>query len=102
MFPAHHKGKKPTPFSRHTFAKWWRAAESKAEWTHVARMGGHALRRLFATELKTAPRVDAAYAGGWKSVRTLEEIYQKPDLVTQRRILAERGKAVLPAPAKAQ
>lgn len=94
VFPAHRTRKQPTPFCRHTFAKWWRAAETKAGWAHVARMGGHALRRLFATELKAAPRVDVAYAGGWKSVRTLEEIYQKPDLVTQRRILAERGKAM--------
>jgi integrase len=102
VFPAHRKQEEPTPFCRHTFTKWWRAAETKAQWTHVARMGGHALRRLFATELKAAPRVDVAYADGWKSVRTLEEIYQKPDLGTQRRILAERGKAMQLTGTKAQ
>ena len=61
-------------------------------------MGDHALRRLFATELKRAPRVDVAYAGGWKSIRTLEELYQKPDLVTQRRMLDERHRATHPPP----
>lgn len=59
------------PFTRSTFAKWWSAAEAKAEWKHVPRMGGHALRRLFATELKQAPRVDVAYAGGWCSSRLI-------------------------------
>jgi integrase len=101
VFPALRDHEKPC--SRSTFAKWWRAAEAKAEWTHVPRMGGHALRRLFATELKQAPRVDVAYAGGWKSVRTLEELYQKPDLATQRRMLEERREMLASsAGAKAQ
>ena len=101
VFPALRDSERPC--NRSTFAKWWRAAEGKAGWKHVPRMGGHALRRLFATELKQAPRVDVAYAGGWKSIRTLEELYQKPDLATQRRILDERHRATTtPAQQKAQ
>ena len=42
----------------------------------------HAFRRKWATERKTLPNVDVAAAGGWKSPRTLVEIYQRPDSAT--------------------
>jgi hypothetical protein len=59
--------------------------------------GWHSLRRKFATEMKHAPLKDLAYLGGWKSVATVVDIYQRPDVVTMQRALAARrpvGQAV--------
>ncbi len=47
--------------------------------------------------MKHAPLKDLAYLGGWKSVATVVDIYQRPDAVTMQRALAARrpvGQAV--------
>ena len=47
--------------------------------------------------MKHAPLRDVAYLGGWKSVPTVVEVYQRPDAETMQRALATRrpvGEAV--------
>lgn len=56
--------------------------------------GGTRLPRLqakFATELKPIPLVDLGALGGWKDPQTIVKCYQKPDEITQRTALANRG-----------
>jgi integrase len=76
--------------SRHTFAKWWTSVEAEAKITPVPGRQFHSLRRKFATEMKHAPLRDLAYLGGWKSVSTVVEVYQRPDGETMRNALAQR------------
>ena len=54
----------------------------------------HAFRRKWATERKALPDVDVAAAGGWKSPRTLVELYQRPDSATMYRVVSEGTKLV--------
>jgi len=54
--------------------------------------GWHSLRRKFATELKPVPLVGLAALGGWKSPQTILKCYQKPDEVTLRRAITNRGR----------
>ena len=54
----------------------------------------HAFRRKWATERKALPDVDVAAAGGWKSPRTLVELYQRPDTATMYRVVSEGTKLV--------
>ena len=51
----------------------------------------HSYRRKFATERKHLPDVDAAAAGGWRSARTLVEIYQRPDADSMLRVVLDGG-----------
>lgn len=90
VFPAHFQKDKDKPTSRHSFAKWWSAVETEANVTKVPRRQFHSLRRKFATEMKHAPLRDLAYLGGWKSVSTVVEVYQRPDAATMQRALAAR------------
>jgi hypothetical protein len=76
--------------SRSTFAKWWRRAETLAELDPSPRMGWHALRRKFATEMKDAPLSDLMELGGWKSSATLQKCYIAADVGTMRRALGRR------------
>ena len=54
----------------------------------------HAFRRKWATERKALPDVDVAAAGGWKSPRTLVELYQRPDAATMYKVVSEGTKLV--------
>ncbi len=54
------------------------------------RTGFHALRRKFATELKTIPLPDLCALGGWKDAKTILTCYQSPDADTMRSALANR------------
>jgi hypothetical protein len=40
--------------------------------------------------MKNAPLRDLAYPGGWKSVATVVEVYQRPDAETMKNALAMR------------
>jgi len=88
VFPAQRKRGCST--SRHTFAKWWATVATEAKLPPVPRRQFHSLRRKFATEMKHAPLRDLAYLGGWKSVATVVEVYQRPDAETMQRALAAR------------
>ncbi len=78
------------PMSRYLAQSCWRRAERLAKLEHVEGLGWHGLRRKFATERKDASRVDLCALGGWKTPRTLEECYQRPDRATMKRVLEER------------
>ncbi|HXY32373.1 MAG TPA: tyrosine-type recombinase/integrase [Gemmatimonadaceae bacterium] len=68
----------------------WKRIAKAAGLPKGQRYGWHALRRMFATELKEMPLRDLAHAGGWKSVQTILVCYQQPDLELQRRALGRR------------
>ena len=76
--------------SREIIMQWWNRAEKLAKLAPVAKRGAHALRRMFASEMKDTPLKDLAYMGGWKSPQTLLTVYQQPDEETQRAALAKR------------
>lgn len=61
------------PISRHVPRKWWERAWKLAELPKSERYGWHALRRAFATDLKTTPLKDLAALGGWKDTNTILE-----------------------------
>ncbi len=88
IFPAQRGELGPT--SRNTLSRWFREVEREAKLPAVKGRGWHSLRRKFATEMKHAPLKDLAYLGGWKSVATVVDIYQRPDAVTMQRALAAR------------
>jgi len=98
LFPARRNPSGPT--SRHTFQKWWVSVADEAKLPPALGRRFHSLRRKFATEMKHAPLRDLAYLGGWKSVSTVVEVYQRPDAETMQRALATRrpvGEPVEPA-----
>lgn len=89
MFP--HGTVPGAPCSRHRFNNWWKAGVTAAGLEHVARRGWHSLRRKWATETKAAmPLKDQAHAGGWKSTKTLLDVYTRADWETMREGLAKR------------
>jgi len=69
---------------------WWNDVAEEAKLPPVRGRGFHSLRRKFATEMKHAPLKDLAYLGGWKSVQTVVNIYQRPEEVTMHRALEAR------------
>ncbi len=89
IFPAL---RKPTePISRHTLIHWWERAVDAARLALPSRCGWQALRRQWTTDLKhLSPLKDLAYMGGWKTTRTVADIYQQPDDATMRSALARR------------
>jgi integrase len=89
VFPSLRQPKQP--LSRHTLIHWWERAATAAKLTLPARTGWHALRRQWTTDLKhDLPLKDLAHLGGWKTTRTVADIYQQPDDVTMRSALARR------------
>jgi hypothetical protein len=58
---------------------WLRRAYRKAELTPERGSMWHAFRRKFATERKGHAVQDVAYVGGWKDLRTVQNIYQQAD-----------------------
>jgi integrase len=58
--------------------------------SRVRARGPHALRRMFANELRDIPLRDLADLGGWKSSQTIVEAYQRRDVDAQRAALDER------------
>jgi integrase len=78
------------PISRHMLNDWWQRAAIAAKLPKGERLGWHALRRQFATELKGTPIADLKALGGWKNEKTILECYQQPDEQTMRRALEQR------------
>jgi integrase len=79
------------PCSRHVLNAWWARAETAAGLPAVDRRRWHSLRRKWATETKGMPVKDQAHAGGWKSTRVLQDVYQRADWETMRAGLASRS-----------
>ncbi len=73
---------------RHLLDDWLRRAFKAAGLTPRPGEGWHALRRKFATERKGYAAVDVAAAGGWRDLRTVQNIYQHADLNSVRDLLA--------------
>ena len=78
------------PCDRSIMSTWFRRAIALAGVDVPPRTGFHALRRKFATELKTIPLPDLCALGGWKDAKTILTCYQAPDRDTMRAALAAR------------
>ena len=70
------------PLTRHLADKWLRRAEQVAGLETQEGTLWHGYRRGFATACKGLPAQDVARAGGWKSVRVVEDIYTQADEAT--------------------
>lgn len=72
---------------------WLQKAECKArgdgetDGEHVKGFGFHSFRRRWATKRKDLSLRDVAHVGGWKSVVTLQTVYQTPDLETMEEVV---------------
>ena len=62
IFPS--SGPSGGPVSRHRFRDWSERIEARAKLSGVERLGWHALRRKFATELKEMPLKDLSATSG--------------------------------------
>jgi integrase len=76
------------PISRHLLDDWLRRAYRMAG--IEPKRGGmwHPIRRKFATERKGHSAVDVAAYGGWRDLRTVQTIYQQPDVESMRLVAA--------------
>ena len=89
VFPT--PGRPTNAMTRHRARAWWDRLEELAGIEPEPGRGWHSLRRKFATELKHTPLRDLAHLGGWKSAQTILKCYQRPDSITLRAALANRG-----------
>jgi hypothetical protein len=64
---------------RITAAKLFRNLGDKAAIPRGRRYGWHSFRRAFANTLRDVPLRDLKDEGGWKSERTVVEVYLQPD-----------------------
>ena len=78
------------PVQKDLASKWLQKAERLAGLEHVAGLGWHGYRRLWATSRKGIPDVDVAAVGGWSDLRALKTAYQRPDPVNVLRVITER------------
>jgi integrase len=87
IFPALKDPSKPMP--RETAHKMWKRLASAAKLPVGERYGWHSFRRAFSNRLHRsgAPFRDLQDLGGWKSPKTLTEVYLLPDEEAQRRAL---------------
>jgi hypothetical protein len=77
LFPAPRDASKP--IRKDLAGNWLMKAEGLAKQPKLRGTRWHGYRRLFATELKSAPVQDVAAAGGWKSIQTVQRLYQQPE-----------------------
>ena len=77
LFPAPADLRKPV--SRHLADKWLRQAETLADLEPQEGGLWHPYRRMWATARKDLPSQDVALAGGWATVRMVEEVYTQAD-----------------------
>ncbi|MFL5612397.1 MAG: tyrosine-type recombinase/integrase [Gemmatimonadaceae bacterium] len=87
VFPAPRDPSKPMP--RETVHKMWIRLATAAKLPVGQRLGWHSFRRAFSNRLHRsgAPFRDLQDLGGWKSPKTLTEVYLLPDEEAQRRAL---------------
>ena len=67
---------------------WMRIAEA-AGLPRRARLGTHAFRRAFANQLRNANLKELQDLGGWKTQKTVVEVYLQPDEAAQRAALEQ-------------
>ncbi len=80
LFPAPKDDSKA--IRRDLAARWLLKAEKLAGLPKLAGGQFHPYRRLWATERKDLPVQDVAAAGGWKSMETVQRLYQQADGAT--------------------
>lgn len=85
VFPAPKDSSKPC--SRHLFDSWLRKAFEFEGITPEPHGMWHPLRRKWATERKGYPVKDVAFAGGWRTERTMLSSYQQVDAETVRQVV---------------
>jgi len=74
--------------------KWRYRAETLAGLDHIEGLGWHGLRRKFADEPRDVPLKDLADLGGWKTPRTILEVYQSSNLDSMRKAQQQRRQSV--------
>lgn len=67
------------PITKDLAGQWLVRAEQLAGLPKLDGGLWHPYRRKWATERKTLPIADVAQAGGWRSIKTLEDCYQQAD-----------------------
>lgn len=75
------------PCGRHVLDGWLRKAYQLAGLTTQPWGMWHSLRRKWATERKGYPVKDVAFAGGWRTERTVLSSYQQADAETVRQVV---------------
>ena len=89
VFPS---ARKPVlPWSEHAVVNVWKRLAERANIPVKERYGWHSFRRAFANTLRDVALRDLKDLGGWKTTRTLVEVYQQPDEDAQRRGLDAFG-----------
>ena len=83
-------GRPGKPLSRDRARAMWNRALTLAKLPTSSRLGWHALRRQFASELRHVPLRDLCDLGGWRSAQTVLTCYQTPDAEAQREALGKR------------
>jgi hypothetical protein len=79
------------PVSRREIIRWWAKLEAAAKLRRVTGRGWHSLRRKFAGDNDELPPAQLMALGGWKSYKTVVEIYQAPDVDKLRWVLERRS-----------
>jgi integrase len=72
---------------RYVLDAWLRKAYQLAGLSHQPGGMWHSLRRKWATERKGYPIKDVAFAGGWRTERTVLSSYQQADAETVRQVV---------------
>jgi len=93
VFPA---PKNPTQScGRHVLDSWLRKAYELAGLSRQPGGMWHSLRRKWATERKGYPIKDVAFAGGWRTERTVLTSYQQADAETVRQVVLHPTQRVM-------
>lgn len=90
------KGMPGTSMSREAAEGLFTALEEAAQLAPLPGRGWHSFRRVFANELRAEPLKDVASAGGWKSTKTLVDVYLKASIPAMRDALKGRKRSVAP------
>ena len=86
LFPSEHDASRS--MSREDATDLWSTLARRAEIPKGQRYGWHSFRRSFANQLRDVPLKELQTLGGWKSERTVVQVYLQPDESAQRRALA--------------
>lgn len=73
--------------TRDEAADLWTVLARRAEIPQGERYGWHSFRRAFANQLRDVPLKELQTLGGWRSERTVVQVYLQPDEDAQRRAL---------------
>lgn len=89
IFPSGRDARKQ--LSGDAVANLWKRLASLAAIPSGRRYGWHSMRRSFANRHRRAPLRDLKDLGGWKSTRTVIDVYLGPDEEAQREVLVSEG-----------